>query len=63
MKKLKKYNVIVMLSSFGQIQVEAEDKAAAEKAAYEADRNGQIDYGEQEIDHVEVQIMYPRRKI
>jgi hypothetical protein len=51
-QKLKKYSVIVMLSSYGRVEVEAADKKDAEAQAREMDRTGQIEYGDQEIEKV-----------
>jgi hypothetical protein len=52
---MKKYSVIVMLSSYGRVEIEAENKKDAEAQALEMDRTGQIDYGDQEIEKVIVE--------
>jgi hypothetical protein len=56
-KPIKKYSVIVMLSSYGRVEIEAANKKDAEKQAYDMDRTGQIDYGDQEIEKVIVEAL------
>ena len=53
-KALTKYRVILELSSFASVEVEATSKNKAADIALQMDHAGQVDYGEAESEAIEV---------
>ena len=54
MKKLKKYKVICKLDSYAVFNCKAESKTEADQLANDADRKGELFFGDQEMSIVEI---------
>ena len=55
-KKIKTYTVICRVSSYGQIDIQATSPAEAMEKATAADKRGEIFYGDEAMETVDVHI-------
>ena len=56
MKKIKTYTVICRQAGYGQVDVQATSPAEALEKATQEDKDGNIFYGDQEMETVDVHI-------